>query len=65
MRYSKIFCYHVYNYSFWFRIFGYGLVIKNWKKVGLTFSERNFEQIGLPIYIIGYYIIKGLKPDKY
>lgn len=47
------------NQFFWFRIFGYGLVIKNWKLNGLTFSDRH----GFGPHIkIGNYIIRPLKP---
>lgn len=44
---------------FWFRIFGYGVVIKDFKKYGLIFSDRNHLTKRL---IIGNYIIKILKP---
>jgi len=42
---------------FWFRIFGYGLVIKDYKKHGLLFSERYKRNLK-----IGKYLIKILKP---
>jgi len=64
MRYSKIFCYYKFTGIFWFRIFGYGLVIKDWRKDYPLFSERNFADLGKPILYIGYYIIRILKPDK-
>jgi len=44
---------------FWFRIFGYGLVIKDYKKHGLLFSERYKYEWHLKI---GKYLIKILKP---
>ena len=45
---------------FWFRIFGYGLHIKDTKRHQLMFSERN----GLTKYWkVGVWIVRVLKPD--
>lgn len=37
----KIFYYNKSDGHFWFRLFGYGLTIKNTNKHSLTFSQRN------------------------
>ena len=41
-----IFCYYSLNSFTWFRIFGFGLVIKDIEKHNLLFSERNNLRIG-------------------
>lgn len=46
----------------YFRIFGYGLHFKDWRKRTLMFSEREFVHVGKPILIVGYWWIKFLKP---
>lgn len=46
---------------FWFRIFGYGLHFKNWKKNEPLFSERYFWMAGKRVLIVGFVIVKVLK----
>lgn len=46
----------------YFRIFGYGLMFKDWRNKLLLFSDREFVSIGKPVLIVGYWIIKVLKP---
>jgi hypothetical protein len=50
----KIFCYHKSNGMFWFRLFGYGLAIKNIIQHKLLFSERYNYSFGIKIK--NYYI---------
>jgi len=54
---SRVFSYHKEKGFIWFRIFGYGMCIKDWRIIKPLFSERNYEEVKKPIYIIGYYII--------
>lgn len=55
----NLICFVYSNGWIWFRIFGFGLYIKNTKKVEPLFSERN--DIVKP-FKIGRYAIKGLTP---
>ena len=54
MKLSNIFYYYYKSGLLWFRIFGYGLVIKNYKIHGLQFSERNGKGWKIGDYHIGY-----------
>lgn len=49
MKLSNIFCYHYHDLFLWFRIFGYGLKIKDTTKHMLLFSERNGYSKGIQI----------------
>jgi len=51
--------------QFWFRVFGYGLLIKDFRKSPPLFSDREYAKVGKPILIIGYCIIKTLKQSDY
>lgn len=53
----------IYPGMFWFRIFGYGLHFKNWKKNDLLFSERYFWTVKKRVLIVGFVIVKVLKPE--
>lgn len=54
-----LFCYCKRDGMFWFRIVGYGLVIKDTRKRQLLFSERN----GLKKpWRVGHYVITRLNP---
>ena len=57
----SIFCYYYRTGFLWFRIFGYGLKIKNWHENGLIFSERM--GVNKPL-IIGKWAIGILKKGK-
>jgi len=46
----KIFYYHRSDGFFWFKLFEYGLLIKNLNKHQLTFSQRNGYTKGLTIF---------------
>jgi hypothetical protein len=50
------------NSVFFFRVFGYGLHFKDFRKGELLFSQRNFFIVKKPVLIVGYWIIKILKP---
>lgn len=57
----KIFYKHKSEGLFWFRIFGYGVSIKDLKKNTLRFSERNgFKNL----LIINRYAYTILKPNR-
>lgn len=56
----KLFSFHKSNGYLWFRIFGYGLHFKNYKKTGLLFSERYGYVKTLKIF---NWSIKILKPQ--
>jgi hypothetical protein len=60
-RISKWFYCFKYRGGFWFRLFGYGINIKNIRVNGLLFSQRN----GKSGYVIGNYYIEFLKPYKW
>ncbi len=45
--------------EFWFRVFGYGLLFKNFRKSPPLFSERNY--VGKRVCILGHICIKILK----
>jgi hypothetical protein len=64
MRFSNFFCCYKLTGNFWFRIFGYGLAIKDWRKSSLSFRQRNFVILKKPILYIGYYIIEILTPKN-
>lgn len=49
---------------FYFRVFGYGLLFKDFRKGDLLFSQRNFFIVKKPVLIVGYWIIKILTPRK-
>lgn len=50
------------NGIWYFRLFGYGLHFKDWRKSPLPFSQREFVSVGKPVLIVGYWFIKALKP---
>ena len=57
----SLFYYHVGEHTFWFRIFGRGLHVKNLNYNPLCFSERS----GCKSYVrIGDYVIKYLEKIK-
>jgi len=53
----QLFCGYFGKKIAWFRIFGYGLSIKNTHEYPLLFSERHGYRKGLQL---GHYIIHGL-----
>ncbi len=46
----------------YFRLFGCGLHVKDFRKARLLFSEREYGVVKKPILIVGYWKIKVLKP---
>lgn len=58
----RVFAMHKSDGFFWFRVFGYGLHVKNLNKRGLTFSQR----IGVVRYLkVGKYVITFLKRNTW